>query len=89
MTSHLRRGAHAALLLALAACGDSTPRGPGVDGGMIDLSRDMPPRTDSGPRPDLGPRDQGPADAGPDLGSDGDECSPTAACGAGLQCCVM
>ncbi len=89
MTSHALRGVLAILVLSLVACGDSTPRGGGDDGGAIDLGRDMPPRTDSGPRPDLGRRDQGPPDAGPDLGAEGDDCSPTAACGAGLQCCVM
>ncbi|MEO0323097.1 MAG: Kazal-type serine protease inhibitor [Myxococcota bacterium] len=90
MTEHLCRGALAALLLTVSACGDSTPRGSdGGDGGAIDLSQDIPPRTDSGPRPDLGRRDMGPADAGPDLGGDGDVCSPTAACGEELQCCLM
>ena len=97
MMSNARRGATAALsaLLLLAACGDSTPRSSDGGDGGTDLSVDMPPRRDSGPRPDLG-RDLGTdlggdlgTDAGPDLGMEGDECSPEAACGAGLQCCVM
>ena len=56
------------LALMMAACGDDSRGTGGTDAGEDMIRVDMPPRTDSGPGPDLGEEDLG-RDAGADGGT--------------------